>query len=317
MFNYNHLYYFYMTAKLGGITNAARHLRISQPSLSAQIRILENELNLELFQRQGRRLVLSDAGHHAFGYCRKIFEAADEFADFISRGDASQGNRITIGVADEIERPFVVELISALFDGSRGEKVPRVTMISGAHEQLTEALLERNIDGIITNNNIAERDVVVAYELLSPVYACGSRRLISQLNASKHESLASVLKRFQIGLTLPVIRNRLRQECDAFLIKNKVRNPVVFESDMLAAVVRATARGLGIGFFPMAYVFRDVSQGGLSIHKSDKPLWWHRIMFGVPIGKSKDTWVETLQSRFLELSKACEDMIAAIGSAHH
>ena len=51
MYNFNHLYYFYVTAKSGGVNAAAQHLRISQPSLSSQLKVLERSLDLRLFEK--------------------------------------------------------------------------------------------------------------------------------------------------------------------------------------------------------------------------------------------------------------------------
>jgi LysR family transcriptional activator of nhaA len=62
MYNFNHLYYFYVTAKSGGVTAAAGHLRISQPSLSTQLKVLESELGLKLLQKTGRTVELTREG---------------------------------------------------------------------------------------------------------------------------------------------------------------------------------------------------------------------------------------------------------------
>src|SRR5271170_7148184 len=111
MFNFNHLYYFYVTAKSGGVTLAAKSLRIAQRSLSAQLRVLEGALNQKLFQKVGRRMELSPDGQVAYGYCRRIFETAEEFSDFLKQSDQSKGTRVRIGVTDQIERPFVADLV--------------------------------------------------------------------------------------------------------------------------------------------------------------------------------------------------------------
>ncbi len=142
MFNFNHLYYFYITAKCDGISKASKFLRIAQPSLSSQLHTLEAQLNVTLFQREGRRMVLTEAGRTAFAYCRKIFEAADEFKDFLSKGDGASGTRVTLGVCNEIERPFVVELVSQILTPRGGSRAPRVTMISGTHSQMKRVLSE-------------------------------------------------------------------------------------------------------------------------------------------------------------------------------
>jgi DNA-binding transcriptional LysR family regulator len=55
--NYNHLYYFYVTARAGSVTEGAAILRVAQPSLSGQIKALESTVNRSLFRRVGRKIV--------------------------------------------------------------------------------------------------------------------------------------------------------------------------------------------------------------------------------------------------------------------
>ena len=66
--NYHHLLYFWTVAREGGISRAAEKLRLSQPTISAQVRLLEESLGHRLFQRQGRTLVLTDVGRIVYGY---------------------------------------------------------------------------------------------------------------------------------------------------------------------------------------------------------------------------------------------------------
>ena len=67
MYNFNHLYYFYITARSGGVNVAAKHLRISQPSLSSQLRVLERALDVRLFQKVGRQNQLTQTGSIIYG----------------------------------------------------------------------------------------------------------------------------------------------------------------------------------------------------------------------------------------------------------
>ncbi|WP_216601417.1 LysR family transcriptional regulator [Vreelandella azerica] len=71
--NYHHLYYFWQVAKSGHLTRTAEALHVSQSSLSHQIRQLEERLGQALFIREGRRLILSEAGRLAFDYADTIF----------------------------------------------------------------------------------------------------------------------------------------------------------------------------------------------------------------------------------------------------
>jgi DNA-binding transcriptional LysR family regulator len=76
--NYHHLVYFWAVAREGHLTRAAQHLRISQSALSAQIRQLETRFGQPLFTRQGRQLVLTEAGRIALAYAETIVGAGHE-----------------------------------------------------------------------------------------------------------------------------------------------------------------------------------------------------------------------------------------------
>jgi LysR family transcriptional activator of nhaA len=69
--NYHHLLYFWTVAREGGISKAAEKLRLSQPTISAQVRMLEEAVRERLFQRQGRTLVLTDTGRWRFPPLRR------------------------------------------------------------------------------------------------------------------------------------------------------------------------------------------------------------------------------------------------------
>jgi LysR family transcriptional activator of nhaA len=58
--NYQHLRYFWAVARHGNLTRASSELHLTPQTVSAQIRDLENGLEVELFSREGRRLVLTD-----------------------------------------------------------------------------------------------------------------------------------------------------------------------------------------------------------------------------------------------------------------
>lgn len=66
MINYNHIYYFYEVARFNSVTKAAEHLRLSQPSLSIQIKTLEQQLGFKLFEKKGRNIVLTDRGQRLY-----------------------------------------------------------------------------------------------------------------------------------------------------------------------------------------------------------------------------------------------------------
>ena len=104
MHNFNHLYYFYMTTKSNGVTAAAERLRISQPSLSSQLKVLESALGLKLFEKIGRKNQLTRAGSMVYGYCRRMFELSEEMDEALLQKVPAATRRIYIGVSDEVDR---------------------------------------------------------------------------------------------------------------------------------------------------------------------------------------------------------------------
>ena len=81
---------FVTVADLGSVSKAALRLRIAQPALSRQISELEQEVGFKLFDRVGRRLVLTGEGEQLLKDCRGLLNyasALDERAQLLRRGD--------------------------------------------------------------------------------------------------------------------------------------------------------------------------------------------------------------------------------------
>jgi len=71
--NYHHLLYFWMVAREGSIARASRQLRLAQPTISGQLRALEESLGEKLFAKSGRNLALTEVGQVVYRYAEEIF----------------------------------------------------------------------------------------------------------------------------------------------------------------------------------------------------------------------------------------------------
>ncbi|MCB0358958.1 MAG: LysR family transcriptional regulator, partial [Bdellovibrionales bacterium] len=78
--NYGHLRYFWAVAHAGSLTKAASELRVSQSAISVQVQQLEAQLGTKLFERRGRRLILTEAGSIALDYADEIFRTGEELS---------------------------------------------------------------------------------------------------------------------------------------------------------------------------------------------------------------------------------------------
>lgn len=102
--NYHHLLYFWTVAKKGSIARACEELRLAQPTISAQIRALEESLGEKLFVRAGRRLALTDVGRIVYQYADDIFALGRELTDVLKGRPRGRPMRLVVGITDLIPK---------------------------------------------------------------------------------------------------------------------------------------------------------------------------------------------------------------------
>jgi LysR family transcriptional activator of nhaA len=102
--NYHHLLYVWAVAKEGSVRRAGEKLHISQPTISAQIRQLEEALGEGLFSRSTRRLTLTDPGQLVFGYAEEIFTLGQELITAIGQEPSERPLRLEVGISDSLPR---------------------------------------------------------------------------------------------------------------------------------------------------------------------------------------------------------------------
>src|SRR5690242_2873374 len=109
--NYNHLYYFWMVAREGGIARAAEELMLSQPTISVQLKELETAVGQRLFDRVGRGLQLTEAGRIAFNYANEIFSLGQEMTNALEHQPASRSLKLSVGILDVLPKIVVRQLL--------------------------------------------------------------------------------------------------------------------------------------------------------------------------------------------------------------
>ena len=138
--NYHHLLYFHATAREGSMTAAARKLSLAQPTLSAQIKQLEESLGEPLFERRGRRLELTATGRTVYAYADEIFGLGQELMQVVAGRSTGRALRLAVGVSDTLPKLAVyllLEPVLALPEGVRLEvhdgEVPSLLAELAAH----------------------------------------------------------------------------------------------------------------------------------------------------------------------------------------
>ena len=110
--NYHHLLYFYVVAREGSIARATTVLDLTQPTISGQLRTLEQALGEKLFERRGRNLVLTETGHVIYRYAEEIFSLGDELMRTLQGQPTTGPLRFAVGVSDSLPKLTTYRLLA-------------------------------------------------------------------------------------------------------------------------------------------------------------------------------------------------------------
>ena len=149
--NFHHLYYFWVVAKEGHLTRAAKQLHVSQSALSSQIRQLQDQLGHELFSREGRSLRLTEVGHVVLEYAESIFNLGSELLALTESGELQSLQRLRIGSVATLSRNFLENFLRPVL----GEAKVKLSISCASLEELLEQLKVHKLDLILSNRAIA------------------------------------------------------------------------------------------------------------------------------------------------------------------
>ena len=173
--NYHHLQYFWAVAKEGNLTRVAKRLHVSQSALSVQIRQLEDQLGQPLFARQGRALVLTEAGRIALAYAERIFSNGTELISTLKEGHRRERQVLRIGAVATLSRNFQESFVQPLLVLDDVE----LALHSGGLEELLTRLSVHTLDLVLSNRSVpsdAERTWLCRRIARQPVSLVGRPR---------------------------------------------------------------------------------------------------------------------------------------------
>ncbi|MEM7413072.1 MAG: transcriptional activator NhaR [Myxococcota bacterium] len=158
--NYHHLYYFYVVAREGSVTRASDVLRLAQPTLSGQIRKLEDTLDEQLFVREGRRLVLTDVGRVAYQYAEEIFSLGREMQDALRGRPTRRPAKLLVGIADVVPKLVTHRLLQTALEM---EDPVQLVLHEGKTDDLMAALAVQEYDMVLTDAPLGPQVHVKAF----------------------------------------------------------------------------------------------------------------------------------------------------------
>lgn len=145
--NYHHLFYFRTIATEGGIARASEKLNIGQPTLSAQLRQLEEMVGKPLFERRNRKLILTESGKAALDYANEIFRLGDEMLEVLKDRTPDNQPHLQIGALDSVPKRVILSLVMEAYRISPCV----VSILEGKGDELFRELRTHKIDLLVSN----------------------------------------------------------------------------------------------------------------------------------------------------------------------
>ena len=238
--NLKQLEYFVQVAELGSFSKAAAVLDIAQPALSRQVRSLEIELRETLLLRNGRGVVLTEAGRRLLEHGSGILQAvAAAREDMRSSRDEAVG-RVVIGVPPTMGRKLTVPLVETF-----KQRLPRaqLAIVEGLSTHIVEWILSSRVDIGLLYNPEAQPGLEVMPLLNEPLCLVDRREAPS--DRAQGKALVPLRELAGLPLVLPerahVIRRQL--ETQAALVGLKLQ--IAWEVSSVAAIIELVAAGHG------------------------------------------------------------------------
>jgi LysR family transcriptional activator of nhaA len=256
--NYHHLRYFWAVAHEGSLTRAAEQMNLSQSALSVQIQKLEHQMGYPLFERVGRKLVLTEAGQISLDYADTIFKTGDELVSTLRGRPLASRQVLRVGALTTLSRNFQLEFLRPLVGRSDVELIVR----SGNIRDLL-AQLEAHAVDVVLANSAAPRDA--RSSLRNHLLDAQPVSLVGRPRTDKRAFRFPEDLRTEPVL-LPSLDSDIRVAFDRVLDLAGVR-PIVFAEVDDMAMLRLLAREReGVTLVPPIVVRDELESGALVEH---------------------------------------------------
>lgn len=236
--NYHHLYYFFVIVQKGSIAEASAVLRVGSPTLSTQLKQLEERFDSALFERRGKQLILTEHGRLVYEYAKEIFKLGSELSE-VMRTQKTRGRRhLHLGALDCVPKSLIADLVEAC----QKEFSCSVTVSEGQMEQLIHAVHSHRMDLIITNfSNFVSEGAPMFTRLIA-------KAPIAVFGTSKYQNLKKGFPRSLEGTPtiLPSSTSRLRSELDQYFQLHQIHPDVVAETQDTSVQKLLGRRAIGI-----------------------------------------------------------------------
>jgi LysR family cyn operon transcriptional activator len=240
------LEYFVAVCEELHFTRAAVRLNISQPSLSQQIRILEHNIGLPLFDRIGKKTIITESGHILLKYCYNVFHELAQAKFAIGELQGLQRGSLKIGAIDSVMNDLLPPAMLSFH-----QSYPHVELsLSGlSNGDIIQKLLHNELDlGVIFYSSLQEELVVTYLYDERLAIAVPENDALADCTEIKLESLHN------IPLIVLQKSDYLREYMDRAYKDSGIIPRVVMELNSMDSIINMVGQGAGVTVLPFHYL---------------------------------------------------------------
>ena len=290
---------FSCVAELGSLSKASDTLRVAQPALSRQIKLLEHELRAELFTRNGRGMVLTDAGRLLLARTAGIVRQIDQVRDEIQSAGGPPSGRVVLGLVPTVSCVISARLARRTVDRYPGISLCIVESYSG---HLMEWLHRGEMDLALIYGPSSDLHLTVQSLGRDTIVAVGPRG--SGLAQKKQVDIGWLLRQ---RLVLPSHSHGLRALIEHAAAKKKLKLDVKLEADSFRVLTSLVEEGLGYTLLPPSSVRNEVASGRLETAAIAKPAPMRELTLASPIDHPGSTAITLITELIRDELSACRE----------
>jgi LysR family nitrogen assimilation transcriptional regulator len=265
-------------AELGSLSRAAERLHIAQPALSRQVTLLERELGVQIFDRHGRGMALTESGQEVLRHAYRVFGELDEIRSVTAEGDTGLRGHLSVGLP-----PTFADMLT----------LPLVSAMTGRHPNATLRVVSAYSRFLLDWLRRGEIDLAVLYEG-SPIRTLRTVPLLDEelhligpadsgLSVDEAVSFADLA---HVRMLLPSRGHGLRNLLDAAAADAGFELSARIEADSYSTLKDLVKAGHGWTVLPLAPIHVEITLGGLSYAPLVDPTPVRRLVLAVSADRS-------------------------------
>ena len=278
-------------AETGSLTRAAELLHVVQPALSRQLRSLEDELGVAIFERNSRGMALTEPGRGFLEQVRISLQGLDQAKAAMAASISSLTGTVSIGLLPSLGAAIAAPLVTKL---RRLYPDLKVRLASGFTQELQESLERGDLDVALLGDYQPSKLLITEPVLREPLYVVSLPT--SGLRRDEALTLTSVAK---LPLVLPAPSQGLRQLIErACTIINVSLSPVV-ESNDTSVQIELVEQGVGFAILPAVAIAPALRAGRLAAAPITAPQLYRRVVISSSVVNRNALTTRTLHKQLI------------------